>query len=144
MGGLAEYLEIDPNILRLGLIFLMALGLVLDTGLTVALIITYVLAWLFIPEEAEGKPREGLLEAELKRGDLRWVAGVLIMVLGLMAAVVGLSLILTPLSQLLVRFMEYMGTGVLGLVILIIGIIVMLAGYKMTKGKTGSREDSES
>ena len=46
-GGLGEYLDIDPNLVRLGL-FLLALA----TGIF-PVVITYIAAWLILPEEGE-------------------------------------------------------------------------------------------
>ena len=46
-GGLGEYLDIDPNLVRLG-VFLLALA----TGI-IPVVITYIAAWLILPEEGE-------------------------------------------------------------------------------------------
>ncbi|NLX06329.1 MAG: PspC domain-containing protein [Phycisphaerae bacterium] len=44
-GGLGHLLDVDPTILRLGLVFLTIL-----TGI-VPLVVTYIIAWAIIPEE---------------------------------------------------------------------------------------------
>ena len=49
-GGLGEFLGVDPNIFRLGLILL-----ALTTGVFPVLV-TYLVAWIILPE---GGPREG-------------------------------------------------------------------------------------
>ncbi|HEX9666595.1 MAG TPA: PspC domain-containing protein [Thermodesulfobacteriota bacterium] len=46
-GGLGEMFEIDPTLIRLGLVFI---GLV--TGI-VPLVIAYILGWIIIPENPE-------------------------------------------------------------------------------------------
>jgi len=48
-GGLGEYFDIDPNLVRLGA-FLLALA----TGV-IPVLVTYVVAWLILPEEGEVK-----------------------------------------------------------------------------------------
>ena len=45
MGGLAEYFEVDPTLVRFGLLA----GLVLSGG-TMALL--YLLAWMIVPQES--------------------------------------------------------------------------------------------
>ncbi|RMD50165.1 MAG: PspC domain-containing protein [Ignavibacteria bacterium] len=47
VGGLAEYLNVDANLLRLAVVLLCFL-----TGI-IPVVITYLLAWLIIPEEGE-------------------------------------------------------------------------------------------
>jgi len=44
-GGLGEYFDVDPNLVRLG-VFLLALA----TGI-IPVFITYLAAWLILPEE---------------------------------------------------------------------------------------------
>ena len=46
---MGEYLDIDPNLVRLGL-FLLALA----TGI-LPVVITYIAAWLILPEEGEDR-----------------------------------------------------------------------------------------
>ena len=46
-GGLGEYFDIDPNLVRLGVILL-----TLATGF-LPVIITYIAAWLLLPEDGE-------------------------------------------------------------------------------------------
>ena len=44
-GGLGEYFDVDPNLVRLG-VFLLAL----TTGI-IPVLVTYLAAWLILPEE---------------------------------------------------------------------------------------------
>jgi phage shock protein C len=51
-GGLGEYLEIDPNIIRIVLVILLALGIVTLFWPLFCLIV-YVAAWILLPEEPQ-------------------------------------------------------------------------------------------
>jgi phage shock protein C len=51
-GGLGEYLEVDPNIVRLVLIIILLLGFV-TIFWPVFIIILYLAAWALLPEKPE-------------------------------------------------------------------------------------------
>lgn len=70
-GGLGRYLGIDPVMLRIAFVLLLVTG---GTGF-----LLYVIAWIAIPEEAEG---EDLGPAAEPRGDLWWFVGVGLIALG--------------------------------------------------------------
>lgn len=70
-GGLGRYLGIDPVMLRIAFVLLLVTG---GTGF-----LLYVIAWIAIPEEAEG---EDLGPAPEPRGDLWWFVGVGLIALG--------------------------------------------------------------
>jgi phage shock protein C len=70
-GGLGRYLGIDPVMLRIAFVLLVVTG-----GFGVLL---YVVAWIAIPEQAEG---EDLGPAPEPRSDLWWFAGVGLICLG--------------------------------------------------------------
>jgi phage shock protein C len=54
-GGLGEYLEIDPNIIRIVLVILLALGIVTLFWPLFCLIV-YMAAWILLPEEPQSPP----------------------------------------------------------------------------------------
>lgn len=70
-GGLGRYLGIDPVLLRIAFVLLLVTG---GAGF-----LLYVIAWIAIPEEAEG---EDLGPAPEPRGDLWWFIGVGLIALG--------------------------------------------------------------
>jgi phage shock protein C len=51
-GGLGEYLDIDPNIIRIVLVILLALGIVTLFWPLFCLIV-YIAAWILLPEGPE-------------------------------------------------------------------------------------------
>ena len=70
-GGLGRYLGVDPVMLRIAFVLL-----VVTAGFGILL---YLIAWIAIPEEAEG---EDLGPAPEPRGDLWWFVGVGLIALG--------------------------------------------------------------
>jgi phage shock protein C len=70
-GGLGRYLGIDPVMLRIAFVLLLVTG---GAGF-----LLYVIAWIAIPEQAEG---EDLGPAPEPRGDLWWFVGVGLIALG--------------------------------------------------------------
>lgn len=57
-GGAGEYLDIDPNIIRIVLVILLALGLV-TLFWPLFCVVVYIAAWILLPEEAEETPSSG-------------------------------------------------------------------------------------
>jgi phage shock protein PspC (stress-responsive transcriptional regulator) len=51
-GGLGEYLDIDPNIIRIVLVILLALG-ILTLFWPLFCLIVYIAAWILLPEGPE-------------------------------------------------------------------------------------------
>jgi len=51
-GGLGEYLDIDPNIIRIVLVILLALGIV-TLFWPLFCFIVYIAAWILLPEGPE-------------------------------------------------------------------------------------------
>jgi len=99
LGGLAEYLGVDPNLLRLAYIVLLVLG-----DLAGALIGVYVLAWIFIPEE----PVEGTSSEEMEpRVDSREFSRVFLLLIAAVLVLYGISLLVGELGRLIL-------TGVFG------------------------------
>jgi phage shock protein C len=70
-GGLGRYLGIDPVLLRIAFVLLLVTG---GAGF-----LLYVIAWIAIPEQAEG---EDLGPAPEPRGDIWWFVGVGLIALG--------------------------------------------------------------
>ncbi|HYZ11326.1 MAG TPA: PspC domain-containing protein [Actinomycetota bacterium] len=70
-GGLGRYLGIEPVMLRIAFVLLLVTG---GAGF-----LLYLVAWIAIPEEAEG---EDLGPAPERRGDLWWFVGVGLIALG--------------------------------------------------------------
>lgn len=70
-GGLGRYLGIEPVMLRIAFVLLLVTG---GAGF-----LLYLVAWIAIPEEAEG---EDLGPAPEPRGDLWWFVGVGLIALG--------------------------------------------------------------
>jgi len=70
-GGLGRYLGIDPVMLRIAFVLLLVTG---GAGF-----LLYVIAWIAIPEQAEG---EDLGPAPEPRSDLWWFVGVGLIALG--------------------------------------------------------------
>lgn len=70
-GGLGRYLGIDPVMLRIAFVLLLVTG---GAGF-----LLYVIAWIAIPEQAEG---EDLGPAPEPRRDLWWFVGVSLIALG--------------------------------------------------------------
>ena len=54
-GGLGEYLDIDPNIIRIVLVILLALGIITLFWPLFCLIV-YMAAWILLPEGPESQP----------------------------------------------------------------------------------------
>jgi len=54
-GGVGEYLDIDPNIIRIVLVILLALGIV-TIFWPLFCVVVYVAAWILLPEGAEDTP----------------------------------------------------------------------------------------
>jgi phage shock protein C len=52
-GGLGEYLDIDPNIIRIVVVILLALGIVTLFWPLFCLVV-YIAAWILLPEGPEG------------------------------------------------------------------------------------------
>jgi phage shock protein C len=70
-GGLGRYLGIDPVMLRIAFVILLVTG---GAGF-----LLYLIAWVAIPEQAEG---EDLGPAPQPRGDLWWLVGVGLIAIG--------------------------------------------------------------
>jgi phage shock protein C len=54
-GGVGEYLDTDPNIIRIVLVILLALGIV-TLFWPLFCVVVYVAAWILLPEGPEGAP----------------------------------------------------------------------------------------
>jgi phage shock protein PspC (stress-responsive transcriptional regulator) len=73
--GIGEYFDIDPVVIRLLFILAVLLG---GSG-----ILAYIIAWIAIPEEPEG--REAGMSTAKKGADPTKVAGVILIVIGILA-----------------------------------------------------------
>ncbi len=54
-GGVGEYFDIDPNIIRIVVVILLALGIV-TLFWPIFCVIVYIAAWILLPEETETIP----------------------------------------------------------------------------------------
>ncbi len=54
-GGVGEYLDIDPNIIRIVLVIVLALGIV-TLFWPLFCFVVYLAAWILLPEEMEEAP----------------------------------------------------------------------------------------
>jgi len=54
-GGVGEYLDIDPNIIRIVLVIVLALGIV-TLFWPLFCVVVYLAAWILLPEEMEVAP----------------------------------------------------------------------------------------
>lgn len=94
LGGLAEYLSVDPNLLRLVYIALLFIG-----DLASALIGVYILAWIIIPQEpAEGVPGESV-GPRFRSED---VPKIILLLFAAGLVIYGVSILFDELGQLII------------------------------------------
>ncbi|MDI3475576.1 MAG: phage shock protein [Thermococcaceae archaeon] len=126
LGGIAEYLEVDPTLVRLVFVVLF----VLNPG---AMLILYFLAALVMPEE-EGEEekevserlREVVDEAEKKTKEV-FSSEETVKTLALILVIIGALLIASSLFPL-VFIWPLGGRTLLAIVLLIIGLILLVRG----------------
>lgn len=104
-GGLGRYLGIDPVMLRIAFVLLLVTG---GAGFLV-----YLIAWIAIPEQAEG---EDLGPAPEPRGDLWWFVGVGLIALG------GVLLIS--------RLIPWFDVVIAPLILIAVGVVVLYRGTR--------------
>lgn len=92
LGGLAEYLGVDPNLLRLAYIVLLVLG-----DLTGALIGVYILAWIFIPEAPHGDIESEKAEPRINSKEF---SRVVLLLIAAILVIYGISILFGELGQL--------------------------------------------
>ena len=110
-GGLGDYLNVDPLLIRIGFVGLMVFG---GAGL-----VLYVIAWLLIPHEGTD---ESTIERLLRRIGMRWR--------NLVVAVLVIAAIYLAASIFLPRYGDGMYIGVdpaliWALVVLVLGVLVL-------------------
>jgi len=104
-GGLAEYFDIDPTIVRLVMVLL-----ILAEGLGV---IAYVIAWIFVPQRKEAEEEVVVEGTTISQTDNR-------LLLGLILIVVGIVFILN-------NFLAWFSFGILWpLVLVVLGIYILV------------------
>lgn len=112
-GGIAEYLETDPTIVRL-----IAVLLILLAG---SAIVAYLIAWIVVPEKPEeevGLPKEGsTTQGEEKKNNRQILAWILL--------VVGILWLSQTFSHFWFRFIPHPGQ-ILFPLLLIVGSVVIL------------------
>lgn len=132
LGGLAEYLGLDPNVARLLFIALVLLGVLTSQGwLCLFLVAMYLAAWVLLPE---GEP-QGSAGGPL---DLRPVARLALkgsaLILGLAVAAFGFFLLIsalaTPLSWLFASLVEPATAWLHG--------VITTVGVDVVKGVAGA------
>ncbi len=131
-GGLAEYFNIDPTIVRLAV----ALLFILNPGATLLL---YLIACIIMPKESEVKTRESIEEKEgIAPSKLslssREVESIVLLIIGVVLFVIGVSILSSTVLSLDIigAFMASLGfltllvKVVIGAIILAIGVIIIL------------------
>jgi len=130
-GGIAEYLNIDPTIIRL---LWVLFSLLHGVG-----IILYIVAAIIIPEEPREGEESGLSPGQDITNPLLFLLGVGLLCIG----VIGFMITITPwLLQIIfpfaldlwlkyVMFLKY----IVFLILIIIGIILILKSYSLEKRK---------
>ncbi|MCX7667336.1 MAG: PspC domain-containing protein [Atribacterota bacterium] len=113
-GGIAEYLETDPTVVRL-----VAVLLILLAG---SAIVAYLIAWIVIPEKPKeeeiGFPREGgNRQEEEKKGNRQILAWILL--------VIGILWLSQTFSHFWFRFIPHPGQ-ILFPLILVVGSVILL------------------
>jgi len=133
-GGLAEYLNVDPVLVRLGAVALF----VLNPG---AALLLYTAACILIPEQPEqtpaGEPKPG---AEAFRGfeGLREAGRAVMLTLGIALIVVGAlaalgSLLHPRLAELVLHFIDALRSSAsiaVGAAMILLGILLVVAASK--------------
>ncbi len=112
-GGIAEYLDTDPTIVRL-----VAVLLILLAG---SAILAYLIAWIVIPEkpeEATGSPQEGQ-ESKSERKDNRQLLAWVLLVIG----VLWLS---QSLFTTWIHVIPHPGRIVVPLLLVIVSMVILL------------------
>jgi len=124
-GGIAEYLNIDPTIIRL---LWVLFSLLHGVG-----IILYIVAAIIIPEEPREGEESGLSPGQDITNPLLFLLGVGLLCIG----VIGFMITITPwLLQIIFPFalglwLKY----IVFLILIIIGIILILKSYSLEKRK---------
>ncbi len=138
LGGLGKYTGVDSNLLRLIFIALVALGI---DGLAAPLILFYILAWIFIPEEPSTEKVEKEAEEERVRNFLYLV----VIATGVILIFYGVYMVLSPLTTEIlnwattvigvpIKFLAPYTTILRGAALAIIGIIfIYIANKKLKK-----------
>jgi len=133
-GGLAEYLNVDPVLVRLGAVALF----ILNPG---AALLLYIAACILIPEHPEQTPAGELrLGAEASRGfeELREAGRAVLLVLGVVLIVVGAlaalgSLLHPSLAELVTHFIGALKASVgvaAGVAMILLGVLLVVAASK--------------
>ena len=138
LGGLGKYVGIDSNLLRLIYIILIALGIEELGG---PLILFYILAWIFIPEEPPAEKVEEDPEEERVRNFLYLV----VIATGVILIFYSVYMVLTPLTTEIlnwattvigfpIKLLTPYTTILRGAALAIIGIIfIYIANKKLKK-----------
>lgn len=132
LGGLAEYLGLDPNMARLLFVALVLLGVFTSQGwLCLFLVAMYLAAWVLLPEgEPQGSAGGPIDLRPVARLALKGIA----LVLGLAVAAFGFFLLIsalaTPLAWLFASVVEPATAWLHG--------VVMTVGVDVIKGASGA------
>lgn len=114
-GGIAEYLETDPTIVRLVAVLLILLG-----G---SAIVAYLIAWILIPEKSEESgdtmpaSEEGGYQGTKRKRDHQILAWILL--------VVGVLWLMQNFSHVFFRLLPHPGQIVFPLVLLVAGVVLL-------------------
>jgi phage shock protein C len=126
LGGLAEYLNIDPTLVRLVFVILLVFN-------PVTMAILYLLAALIIPEEGEGeeKPVEERLNDIMREAE-RVVSGEseneLLKILAIILILIGAMYLAVFALPALFIFRTPAGTDLLAILLILLGIILLFRG----------------
>ena len=135
-GGLAEYFNIDPTIVRLAV----ALLFILNPGATLLL---YLIACIIMPKESEVKAREPVGEEKAPTPTTtprapalssKEVETIILLIIGVVLFIIGVSLLSSTVFSLDVfgtfiaslGFLAFIAKVLIGAIILAIGVVIIL------------------
>jgi len=134
-GGLAEYLNVDPALVRLGAVALF----VLSPG---AVLLLYIVACILIPKQPEqtpaGEPKPSAEEAFRGFKELREVRRAALFALGVALIAIGAlvalgSLLHLHLAEAVLHFIDALRASasiVIGVAIILLGVLLVVAASK--------------
>lgn len=113
-GGIAEYFEADPTIVRLITVLLLLL-----TGVA---FLVYLIAWLIVPEKPEEEESDHLPQksypSENRKSNRQLLAWVLL--------ILGMLWLLQKIPYVWFRFIPHPGKFVFPLLLVVVGIVMLL------------------
>ena len=133
-GGLAEYLKIDPVLVRLAAVALF----IVNPGVA---IILYIAACILMPESAGAPAEEGVEVKEEVPVSLKEAGKIALIIVGVILIATGVSFVMQPLIgwglvdilKQLWDYLEVSGKLILGAVLAAVGVVLIIAAGKKSR-----------